>query len=329
MQKNLTQFKMGYGPMSLEIISILQDHATKEHPLMVIGSRNQVDYVNGYVCQFSDLQRAFSNNSNILLCRDHCGPFFKDTDKGLSIQDAISECKKTISYDIEAGVELIHVDVSRVDDSFAVADELINYALNLNPRLLLEFGSEENTGENLNKTLSHLDEQLSYCQQYKNNIKFFVSQTGSFIKSEQLGSFNLDYNKTIANKIHAAGFLFKEHNGDYITNEDLILRKQVGIDAINVAPQLGVVQTKTLYQMSKNSLEWDNFANKVYSGKKYHRWLPKHQYNDALAAVMVSGHYFFNTDEYNKILDSIGRELFFNELTYKIIEVLDTYKSFK
>lgn len=326
MQKNLTQFKIGYGPMSKEIIDILLEYS-KSNPLMVICSRNQVDYKDSYVCDQTYISPSAKNN-NILLCRDHCGPYFKDSDRELSLTDAVEECKKTIAKDIESGFELIHIDVSKVNDSFTIADILIEFALKLNPNILIEFGSEENTGKNLNETFTYLENQISYCQQYKPNVKFIVSQTGSLIKERQIGCFNVDHNLKIAETIHQSGFLFKEHNGDYLTKEDVMLRKQTGIDAINIAPQLGVIQTELLFKLANGSTEFQNFKEYVYRGNKFQRWLDPSLYSNKDEAVRVSGHYFFGTDEYKKLIDSINSQTFYKKLKHNIFQCLDTYKDF-
>lgn len=327
MKKNLTQFRMGYGPMSLEIIDILDNYSFL-NPLMIIGSRNQVDTYDGYVCDSKYLANKFCRNKNVLVCRDHCGPYFKDSDKGLSLYQALENCIRTIRDDIEAGFDLIHVDVSRVNDSFQVADKIIKAILDINSKIMLEFGSEENTGKNLEDTLQNLESQLIYCSQYKKNIKFFVSQTGSYIQNSQVGHFDLGHNKMIADKIHSFGFLLKEHNGDYLTQETLRLRQLANIDAINVAPQLGVIQTSLLYDLKKHSPEWFEFANVAYAGNKYQRWLPLEDQTNKLSAVLVSGHYFFKTKEYHKLVDSIGREVFENLLKNEIFKILDLYRAF-
>ena len=109
----MKQFKLGFGPMSKEIITILAEHTQKNnYPLMIIASRNQVDYVTGYVCTTAELagQVQQYKNPNLLLCRDHCGPYFSDLDRGLTIEDAMDRCMKTISADIAAGFDLIHID---------------------------------------------------------------------------------------------------------------------------------------------------------------------------------------------------------------------------
>jgi tagatose-1,6-bisphosphate aldolase non-catalytic subunit AgaZ/GatZ len=127
----MKQFKLGFGPMSKEIVEILASH-TKEnnYTLMLIASRNQVDYITGYVCTTSELVEQVKQyrNPNLLLCRDHCGPYFSDLDRGLPIEDAIDRCMKTITADIANGFDLIHIDVSRIkDNQLHHAKSLIEY----------------------------------------------------------------------------------------------------------------------------------------------------------------------------------------------------------
>ena len=319
-------FKLGFGPMSKEIIDLLIEYSNKNNfPLMIICSRNQVDYTGGYVVSTEYFSSKVENKSNILLCRDHCGPYFKDSDKELSLDDTITQCKKTIEVDINNNFDLIHVDVSKVNASnqLEIAAELINFALDMNPDILFEFGSEENTGSMLEETFSRLNSQIEFCKKYK-NIKFFVTQTGSFIKDKQIGNFNLQKNKIISNIIHSHGFLFKEHNGDYLSTEDIRLRKQAGIDAINIAPQLGTTQTKLLFELFHNTENWNNFYKVVLEGKKYSRWQPNKN-TDELLSVLVSGHYFFNTKEYFDLISSVN---FINLLRPRIFSILDSYRVF-
>jgi hypothetical protein len=320
MKVNLKKYKMGYGPMSMEIIDLLSKYS-HHYPLMVVASLNQVDTFNGYVCNQKTLRDRVSQS--VLLCRDHCGPYFKYSDRNLLLSKAIEECKKSIEQDIANGFDLIHIDVSRVNETpFKVAETLIDHAIRLKSDILLEFGSEENTGYNLNASL---DDQLKFCLNYKDNIKFIVTQTGSLVKDKQIGNFDVYRNKKLSNKIHELGFLFKEHNGDYLDAEGLRKRQLAGIDAINVAPQLGVLQTQILYKLSNGTEAWRNFAETVYRGRRFEQWLST---NDSrLTAVIVSGHYFYNTVEYKKLKDSIDLDQFEIELKNNLYEVLDFYEN--
>jgi hypothetical protein len=276
LQKNsINQFKLGFGPMSQDITEILARY-TKEnaYPLMIIASRNQADYNSGYVCtskELVDLVKEF-NNPNLLICRDHCGPYFGDKYIRLTIEECIAMCKETIKNDISSGFDLIHIDVSRIKSNhLTYGKDLIEYAISLNPNIMLEFGSENNTGIDVSSSIGRIEEQLVFLQQYKKNVKFFVTQTGSLTKCGQEGTFSLVDNTNVAKQIHDAGFLFKEHNADYFNKADLIDRRKAGVDSLNIAPQLGTIQTAILKEFSPVNL-WNKFSDVVYSANKWQRW---------------------------------------------------------
>ena len=316
--------------MSKEIINILAKH-TKEnnYPLMLIASRNQVDYVTGYVCTTAELAEQVKQfkNPNLLLCRDHCGPYFSDMDRGLTIEDAMDRCMKTISADIAAGFDLIHIDVSRIkNNQLHYAIELIEYALNLNPNIKLEFGSEDNTGIDINSSLARIDIQLVFLNPYKENVVFFVTQTGSLTKNGQSGTFNVERNREIGEQIRAKGFMFKEHNADYFTVDDIQKRIDAGVDSLNIAPQLGKIQTDLLKEFAPADL-WETFSNLVYNQKYWERWVDK-GVTDKDIAVSVSGHYLFDSQTYKDIIASIDYDKFKTELSKRITELLELYKTF-
>ena len=327
---NMKQFKLGFGPMSKEIIDILASHTKNSHyPLMIIASRNQVDYVTGYVCTTAELAEQVKQfkNPNLLLCRDHCGPYFSDLDQGLSVEDAIDRCMKTIAADIAAGFDLIHIDVSRIkENQLEYAKRLIGFALNLNPDIKLEFGSEDNTGVDINSSIGRVESQLDFLKDYRKSCVFFVTQTGSLTKNNQAGSFDVEKNQKIREQIHETGFLFKEHNADYFTTEDIELRKQAGIDSLNIAPQLGKIQTDLLKEFAPQDL-WATFADLVYNQTYWHRWVPA-GVTDKDIAVSVSGHYLFHSQTYKDIIAAIDYDKFKQELSVRIEKLIEHYKQF-
>jgi hypothetical protein len=328
---NLKKFKLGFGPMSQDIIKILGSYTTQNnYPLMVIASRNQVDYNSGYVCNTINLVESLKEfkNNNLLICRDHCGPYFADLDTGLTLEQALASCKKTIKTDIESGFDLIHIDVSRIkDNQLYYAELLIEYALSLNTNLYLEFGSEDNTGIDVMSSIGRIDKQLTFLQKYKNNVKFFVTQTGSLTKNNQAGTFDIEFNKSTVNQVHDAGFLFKEHNADYFTKDDLNKRIIAGVDSLNIAPQLGKIQTETLKEFAHPN-HWEDFGKYVYSKNYWKRWLPLGITNQGLA-TLVSGHYCYQGFEYNRIISNIDLEKFKSVLANKVNNLIDNYMQFE
>jgi len=326
----MNKFKLGFGPMSLEITDILCRYTLdNNYPLMLIASRNQVDFDTGYVCTTAELAKQVApyRNANLLVCRDHCGPGFSDLDQGLSLEMQIVRCKNTIQADIAAGFDLIHIDVSRVaGDALAVGAELIDFALSIKPDIMLEFGSEDNTGVDVNSSIGRVAAQLEFLQKYRNNVKFFVSQTGSLTKDQQLGLFDVERNQALSAEIHAAGFLFKEHNADYFTEADINQRIAAGVDSLNIAPQLGKIQTDLLEQFAPEGHLWQRFSDVVYAANRWQRWT--NGSTDRDLAVSVSGHYCFNTPEYRAIIAAIDATEFRRQLEQRITELVKFYKTF-
>jgi len=328
----MKRFKLGFGPMSSEIVDILCGYTEeKNYPLMIIASRNQVDYDSGYVkntVQLSEQVRSF-DRKNILLCRDHCGPYFADLDRELDVSVAVTRCEETISSDIQAGFDLIHIDVSRIKkDQLKWAKHLIEFALKLEPTIKLEFGSEDNTGVDVNSSIARIDDQLEFLKLYKDNIVFFVSQTGSLTKDGQIGKFNIKQNKKVSEQLHEHGYLFKEHNADYFTPADIDKRVSAGIDSLNIAPQLGKIQTDLLTEMAGNTEEYSKFADLVYSKPTiWSRWMSNGN-TDKATAVSVSGHYHFASKEYQQAVAMIDGQKFNEELKQRIYALVDMYRTF-
>lgn len=328
----MKKFKLGAGPMSVDIINLLIEYSsTFEFPVMIIASRNQVDYDCGYVCTTAQLaaqvkQHPLYNKDLILLCRDHCGPYFSDADQALSLSEALARCKMTMDADIENGFDLIHVDVSRIpSDQLTYAKELIEYAISLNPNIMLEFGSEDNTSENIQDSLLRLDEQLNFLAAYNQHVKFFVTQTGSLTKHTQVGTFDVVRNTLVADKIHQHGFLFKEHNADYLTPSQVKLRPIAGVDALNIAPELGTVQTKLICSIGKNIPSFSKFYEHVLAQGYWKRWVTS-DVDSRTTFVEAGGHYCFHGDLYSELYASLVNLNFKELLKIKVFNTLDTYR---
>jgi hypothetical protein len=140
----------------------------------------------------------------------------------------------------------------------------------------------------------------------------------------QMGTFDIDTNTQVVNKVHAAGFMFKEHNADYLTKVDIVKRRVIGIDALNIAPQLGTVQTKILKELASDNKEWYEFAKRVYDSGFWTKWIPRDVVNKDLA-VTVAGHYLFHTIEYRRLLQTIDTMKMNAMLTSEMNGIFDLY----
>jgi tagatose-1,6-bisphosphate aldolase non-catalytic subunit AgaZ/GatZ len=329
---DINKFKLGVGPMSKDIVNMcLEYSAYHDYPIMIIASRNQVDYDTGYATTTHDLSKLvkespYYNSDNILLCRDHCGPYFSDLDKPLDLSSAIKRCIKTIDVDSKAGFDLIHIDVSRVDldKQHQVAIELFTAAIQRNKNILFEFGSEDNTGDTT-ETLKILVEQQKWIEPWRKNIHYIVAQTGSLVKQKQIGTFNLQQNRMIADQIHNSGYLFKEHNADYLDRYQVALRAKTGVDAINIAPQLGNICSQVLYDLGKDSEEYKKFLGEVLSSGYWVRWVTPEINNDKIKFT-ASAHYLFGSPKCNNLIAAIGANKYKDALKEHLFKALDEYR---
>lgn len=302
----MTNFRLGFGPMSAEVVEAIGSYATiRKVPLMIIASRNQVDANGGYVMtttQLAEQVKGF-NREYLWLCRDHCGPYFLDSEKKLSQKAAIEATKKTIAKDIEEGFDLIHIDTSRCEDGYNVAENLIKFCLDQNPRIQFEFGTEENVG--VAAGLEKYKHDVAFASQFP-NMQFVVAQTGSLVMEDrQVGTFDVEIVQQLVGYANDAGVKLKEHNADYLTTEQIRLRKEAGVHALNIAPQLGVLQTKFLKQVSRNGAEadWHEFGAEVLGSEKWNKWLLD---GDDRKKIEIAGHYLFNTSAYREMIRNIS-----------------------
>ena len=320
-------FRLGFGPMSPEAIKAICNytHDTKR-PLMIIASRNQIDADSGYVMTTPELRKLLDTlpTDYVWMCRDHCGPYFLDTEKGLSLKKAVEATKKTIAYDIEQGFDLIHIDTSRVDDTYGIAEELFKFAVDLNPNVRFEFGTEENVG--VAAGAIKYREDVAFAKNMP-NLEFVVAQTGSLCHEDhQAGTFEMDTVRDLVRVANENGVKLKEHNADYLTPAQVNLRKMAGVHAMNIAPHLGVVQTKLLRELCLARVgvyEWTAFAEKVLASGRWAKWTDS---DSADQKVIVAGHYCFNTPEYRAILTKLEQHANWDEEVQKALyEIFDTY----
>jgi hypothetical protein len=291
--------------MSSTINDILARYAKdKQRPLMFIASRNQIDAASGYVMTTKQLATQLHplRSEYMMLCRDHCGPYFLDVEKSLGIRAAVEATKRTIAADIENGFDLIHIDTSRCEDPYHIADELFNFSLNLNPNIKFEFGTEENVG--VAAGVKKYQNDVKFASQFP-NMQFVVAQTGSLVMEDrQVGSFDIPMVKKLVNFAESAGIKLKEHNADYLTADQIALRKSAGVHACNIAPQLGVIQTKTVLELAdRYDVDSGYFKQRVLDSGKWRKWIID---GDESVKIAVAGHYCFADQEYYTLEDKLN-----------------------
>ncbi len=311
--------KIGIGPMSSDIIEAVFRYSENNNiPLMLIASKSQIDWDGGYVNNWTtkeyseyinELKKQYPK-ARVYICRDHCGPGFKKYD--------IDDVYKTIDSDIENGFDFIHIDFCHFKGSHVEMLEesrrAIEYIRNKDKNILIEVGTDENTGAQFNDAeIDRIEQDMKFFTNLA-PVHFFVVQTGSLIREiNQIGKFNGDFIKKIRSVADRYQLNLKEHNADYIGSDEI--QKRTGlIDAMNIAPQYGVIQTKLTLQKCLNyGIDPSDFIDEAYESKKWKKWLHKNTEDNKFLCSVVAGHYVFSSDAYKNLYEKINKHENFKE----------------
>lgn len=304
------QFKLAVGPLSPQIIEgVFQYSAEMKEPLALIASKNQIDYDSGYVCLTSEFMerirglRDIYPTAQVTICRDHCGPGFKSA----PVADPIEDVYETIKTDIENGFDLIHIDFSKLPgtngEQMVETICAIHYALSLKPDIGLEIGTDEIT-DGL-PDLARVEEDIKRIKEICNPV-FYVVNTGSLtLENRQVGVFDAEFASKAASIVHQYGMKLKEHNADYLDVDQIQLRDGI-VDAMNIAPELGVTQTKLSMKLD----DLHDWARRVYAGKQWKKWLLPDRFGTAPYELCIeaAGHYHFNDPFYRWRVTKMGSQ---------------------
>jgi hypothetical protein len=161
-------------------------------------------------------------------------------------------------------------------------------------------------------------------------MKFVVAQTGSLVfEDKQVGTFDVEVVRDLVEFANNAGVRLKEHNADYLTSDQIQLRKLAGVHALNIAPQLGVIQTRVIKEMAKYfdlTEEWGQYAQAVLDSKKWAKWALAEQSNEL--KVEVAGHYLYQHPTFKRLTNLLDPEVQWRALVEKeIIRLVQLYDS--
>ena len=324
---------LAVGPMSSEVIeAVFRVSHYQRKELMLIASKNQIDYDGGYVnkwdtrefMSFIKSMREKYPNSQVLICRDHCGP-------GFNGNFDLENVYKTIKSDIENGFDLIHIDFCHFrgskEEMLNESKKAIEYCLKLNPKIMLEIGTDENEGINFNvSNLHELEREIDFFKGFC-KPEFYVVQTGSLVKEiNQVGNFNRPFIEKVKKILDSKGLKLKEHNADYLPREEIELRKGV-VDAMNIAPQLGVIQTSIMISKCLiYGIDFNDFIEEVYGGMKWKKWMQSNSGENKFLCLLIAGHYNFGSEKYKEIMKKLEeREDIRESIINEMVEVINHY----
>ncbi len=252
---------------------------------------------------------------------DQMSKLFKNED--------LKDVYQTIDSDIENGFDLIHVDFCHYKGSHEQilneSKKAIEYILKYQPKMLLEVGTDENSGAFLHN-LAKVEQEMQFFTALA-PLQFFVCQTASLVKElNQTGGFNDKFLADVRKLADKYQVGLKEHNCDYIEYSEIQKRKGL-IDAVNVAPQFGVIQTVlTLQKAFTYGIDPSEFLETAYQSGRWKKWLNKNGAENKYLCSVIAGHYVFSSTPYKRLYEKISRhENFRGEIIDEMMKNFDLY----
>lgn len=336
---------LGVGPMSRNCVDAAIAVANERRvPLMLIASRRQIEcaaqgggYVNGWTTEtFATYVRSHDRGGYVALCRDHGGPWqgHPEREAHLGPGEAMTLAKESLEADLAAGFDFVHLDPSALPasgdagrDPLDMLLELYEFVAEIPPRhdrqVAVEIGAERQDGgfSDPDELVEILEGACDFCEARGVPLPWFVvAQTGTLVQelgnvgvfAHQMDGEGLREARWQVERLVAAaaryGVRIKEHNGDYLGDEALRLRPAMGIGGVNVAPQLGVLETRCVLDLCGGlglEREAEAFVELAYATRKWEKWLaPGSAIGDRGRAV-IAGHYTFGTRAFEEIWERI------------------------
>ena len=337
---------LAVGPMSKNCVDATIEIANeKKVPIMIIASRRQIDskelgggYVNNWnTRKFSSYVKKRDKNKLITLCRDHGGPWQNsiEIEKKFNSIKAMNSAKKSYMEDIDSGFKIIHIDTclslngtekskkKTLNRLFELYKFCSNYAKKKKKNIFFEIGTEEQSGTtNTQKELEEtLNKTINFCK--KNRLKkptFVVIQSGTRVmEMRNIGTFEAPFR--VKNEIPAEiqipkmieickkyKVLMKAHNTDYLSNEALNCYPRLGINAANIAPEFGVIESKKILEIMTSlklrSLK-NSFIKLSLNSNKWKKWMIKDSKANDYEKAIISGHYVFSDKKFSEIKENL------------------------
>ena len=275
-----------------------------------IPSRRQVDYNGGYVNSWTTGEFATYVNGRVPIERDHGG-----IGQGYKHDDGIESYMHDCRY-----FDKIHIDPWKeyqdFDKGLQETIDCINfiYLVMGKKEVKFEVGTEESIRrfevDELENLLRHLKGKLE--PEIFENIEYVVVQSGVGLdlgKQNNSGTFDPDRLEKMINICKKFGKKSKEHNGDYLSNDEYKVRFDMGLDSINIAPEFG--QLETLCYLEEMDKDIDEYYNICYDSKRWKKWV-----NDDFVPednkkelIKICGHYVFSNRRFLDIKPNIDDKI--------------------
>ena len=305
----MKDIKYYIGPMSKNVVdAIIEFTEETDNKIGFIPSRRQVEYNGGYVNNWTTKEFAEYVNGRVTIERDHGGP-----GQGYKYDAGLK------SFTIDAlYLDMIHIDPWKVypkyEDGLQSTISSIKRIYDMNPKILFEVGTEESirpfTPGELERLLDDLSKALPLDTFY--NIKYAVIQSGVGLdlgKRVNTGTFDEERLWNMIQACKEYDKLSKEHNGDYLSNQEIEDKFNIGLDALNIAPEFG--QLETLCYLDNIGDDFEQFYQLCYKSKRWEKWVGKDFIPDdnKKELIKICGHYILSDENFQRIKPNIDNEI--------------------
>lgn len=308
------------GPMTLNAVDAIIEIVNENNEVLgLIPSRRQVEYNGGYVNNWTTdnfCEYVKSKTKNIIIVRDHSGPL-----QGLNEDDGFESLKNDCA---KGNMDLIHIDpwkkYQSLKEGIRETIKYINYCHQINKDMFFEVGTEEAIrrfdASDLKEIMSTLKNKLS--PEVFGKIKYLVIQSGTALKeTKNIGSYDKERLSGMIEIAREFGVYSKEHNGDYLDKSLVKEKFELGLDCINIAPEIGQMETIFLLEKIKEkSIDLlDKFFHICYDSQKWCKWVSSDfkPFENKEDLIKISGHYVLSYPE----LVELKKDLGINDLEIK------------
>jgi len=301
------------GPMSKNVVDSIIEF---DGDFGFIPSRRQVDYNGGYVNNWSTGEFATYVDGRVPIERDHGG-----IGQGYRPDNGMDSYLHDSMY-----FDIVHIDPWKYYSDFesGLEETLLNmrYIYLNNPNVKFEVGTEESIRrfgvDELENLLRHLKGKLE--PEIFENIEYAVVQSGVGLdlgKQNNTGKFDPDRLEKMIGVCKKFGKKSKEHNGDYLSNDEYKVRFDMGLDSINIAPEFG--QLETLCYLDEMGDDIEDYYQICYESKRWEKWVDKDfvPEDNKRELIKICGHYVFSDSRFELIkpdIDDKIREVIINKL---------------
>ncbi len=300
--------KLYIGVMSKNVVDAALEYTRETgEPLGLIPSRRQVDFGGGYANKWTTKELSEYNKGSLVIERDHGGPgqgTYGDDGMESFLKDA--EC-----------LDIIHVDpwkmYTSLEEGTKKTAEYIERIHEKNSSVFFEVGTEE--------SIRHLSAmEFDYCLHALRSelskgafdkIKYGVIQSGvglDLINCRNTGKYSNTRLEDMVEICKIYGIKSKEHNGDYLTREQIKKRFSSGLDAINIAPEFGQIETQCYIEEMSDNIE--ELYQMCLSSGRWKKWVT--DFSDIKSKeslIGVCGHYIFSSQEFLSIKPDIDEKI--------------------